>query len=102
MLQLPPTDLEPLAVAPRDACGLLGISNTRLYHILGTGELESYHDGRSRRIPLAAIRKYIAKRLAASTGRRGRGRPPGSKNKPWPAERAAARAVAEQLVEGKA
>ena len=69
------TDLEPLVVAPRTACTLLGISNTRLYAILGSGELESYHDGRARRIPLAAIRKYIAQRLAARTGKRGRGRP---------------------------
>jgi len=68
--------VEPLVVAPRQACALLGISNTRLYHILGTGELASYHDGRARRIPLAAIRKYIAERLAANpTGKRGRGRP---------------------------
>jgi len=67
--------VEPLVVTPREACTLLGISNTLLYRILGSGELESFHAGRARRIPMAAIRKYIAQRLAASTGKRGRGRP---------------------------
>jgi excisionase family DNA binding protein len=74
-------DTERLAVTPRDACFLLSIGNTRLYYLIKTGELESYVDGHSRRIPMAAIRKFIERRSAATSGRRGRGRPPGSKNK---------------------
>jgi excisionase family DNA binding protein len=76
-----PNAFEPLVVSPRDACTLLGIGNTRLYAILKSGELESYHDGSARRITLASIQKYIADRIDADTGKRRRGRPPGSKNK---------------------
>lgn len=70
--------LEPLVVTPREACKLLGIGNTRLYRLLGAKEISSYHDGRARRIPLSAIRSYVARRIEASMGprpKRGRGRP---------------------------
>jgi excisionase family DNA binding protein len=39
--------LEPLAVSPRQACLLLGVGNTRLYQLIGAGELEAYHEGRA-------------------------------------------------------
>ena len=59
--------LEPLAVAPRHACILLGIGNTRLYELIGNGELESYLEGRARRITMQSIRRRIARLLAAAT-----------------------------------
>jgi excisionase family DNA binding protein len=71
----PTTDLEPIVVAPREARRLLGVSNSHLYHLLKSGELESFHSRRARRIPVAAIHKYIARQLAAATGKRPRGRP---------------------------
>ena len=61
-----PAGVEPLVVRPRDACRLLSIGNTRLYEMIGAGELESYRDGRGRRITVESIRRYIARRLAAS------------------------------------
>jgi len=67
--------IEPLVVSPREACALLGIGNTRLYRLLGDKVLDSYKDGKSRRIPMAAIRSYIERRIDESMGRRGRGRP---------------------------
>jgi excisionase family DNA binding protein len=69
---------EPLVVTPRQACKLLGIGNTHLYRLLGAKELESYTDGRARRIPLSSIRSYVARRIEASMGPRPkrRGRPP--------------------------
>ena len=67
--------IEPLVVSPREACALLGIGNTRLYRLLGDKVLDSYKDGKSRRIPMAAIKSYIEHRIAESTGKRGRGRP---------------------------
>ena len=72
--------LEPLAVSPREACRLLGIKNTRFYQLLAAGELETYRDGRMRRVTMRSIRARIARLLAAegATGaapRRGRGRP---------------------------
>ena len=47
---------EPLAVAPRTACLLLSVGNTRLYQLIRTGELVSYCEGRARRITMASIR----------------------------------------------
>jgi len=59
--------LEPLAVTPRQACILLNIGNTRLYELIGSGELESYREGRARRITMRSIRNRIARLLAAAT-----------------------------------
>jgi len=59
--------LEPLAVSPRQACVLLNVGLTRLYELLGSGELESYLDGRSRRITMRSIRRRI-KRLLKDSG----------------------------------
>jgi excisionase family DNA binding protein len=50
---------EPLAVSPRQACLLLGVGITRLYELIGNGELESYQDGRARRITMQSIRRRI-------------------------------------------
>jgi len=66
---------EPLVVSVAEARRLLGISNTAFYGRV-LPELETFKIGRARRVPLAAIRRYIAQRLAANpTGKRGRGRP---------------------------
>jgi excisionase family DNA binding protein len=62
-------EIEPLAVPPRQACHLLSIGNTRLYELIAAGEIESYLDGRSRRITMASIRTRIA-RLPANVGAR--------------------------------
>jgi excisionase family DNA binding protein len=53
----------PLAVRPREACRLLSIGNTYLYQLLGAGALESYLDGRARRITMDSIHRHIARRL---------------------------------------
>jgi excisionase family DNA binding protein len=59
-------EIEPLAVPPRVAWHLLGCGNTHGYELLDAGELESYRDGRSRRITMQSIKDYIARRIAAS------------------------------------
>jgi excisionase family DNA binding protein len=67
-----------LLVKPKAAWRMLGCSNTHGYELLAAGELDSFRDGRSRKITVESIRRYIARRLAASTGprsTRGRGRP---------------------------
>jgi excisionase family DNA binding protein len=70
--------IEPLAVSPRQACLLLGVGTTRLYQLIGAGELVSYHEGRARRITTASIRARVA-RLAGAPDQtpqpRRRGRP---------------------------
>lgn len=70
-----PARVEPLVVTPREACALLNIGNTRLYRLLGDKQIDSYREGRARRITMASIKSYIARCLAESMGKRGRGRP---------------------------
>jgi excisionase family DNA binding protein len=42
---------------------MLDCGNTRLYELLKTKELKSYLDGRSRRITVDSIHRYIATHL---------------------------------------
>jgi len=59
-------DIEPLVVKPKVAWRMLGCGNTRGYELIAAGELESFKDGRSRKIIVASIKRYIERRLAAS------------------------------------
>jgi hypothetical protein len=76
-----PSDCEgTLLVKPKIAWKMLACSNTRGYELLAAGELDSFLDGRSRKITVDSIRQYIARRLAStdnSTNVQGRlrGRP---------------------------
>ena len=57
-----------LVVKPRQACRLLDCGHKRLYQLLAEGQLESFKDGRSRKITVESIRRYIARGLAAPGG----------------------------------
>jgi excisionase family DNA binding protein len=59
-------NLEPLVVKPKTAWRMLACGNTRGYELIAAGELESFRDGRSRKITVASIKAYIARRLTAS------------------------------------
>jgi hypothetical protein len=63
-----PSDLAPLVVKPREARCMLACGNTRLYELLAAKELDSFLDGRSRKITVESIRRYIARRLATAVG----------------------------------
>jgi excisionase family DNA binding protein len=54
--------LEPLVVRPRVAWRLLGCGNAYGYRLIAAGELESYRDGRARKITVESIRRYIKRR----------------------------------------
>jgi excisionase family DNA binding protein len=56
-------ELKPLVVKPRKACVLLSCSHRRLYKLIADGELQSFKDGRSRKITVASIDQYIARKL---------------------------------------
>jgi len=62
------SEVEPLVVKPKEARRMLACSNTRLYELLATRALESFLDGRSRKITVDSIRRYIALRLARTEG----------------------------------
>jgi excisionase family DNA binding protein len=55
-----------LAVSPREAFRMLGVGNTYGYELLAAGELESYKDGRLRRITVRSIKARQERLLAQS------------------------------------
>jgi excisionase family DNA binding protein len=67
--------LEPLAVSPRQACILLDCGPTYLYGLIDSGEVESYREGRSRKITSRSIHNHQERQLAAERRRRQRKTP---------------------------
>jgi hypothetical protein len=59
--------IEPLLVRPRDAWQMLDCGNTHGYALLNAGELESFLAGRSRKITVESIHRYIGRKLAAAS-----------------------------------
>ena len=62
----PPAASVAIAVPPAEASRLLSISLSRLYALLRAGELDSYAEGRARRITVMSIHNYIERQLAES------------------------------------
>jgi excisionase family DNA binding protein len=62
----------PLVVSPNQAMKALMVSRATLYGLINAGELESYTEGRSRRITVESINAYVKRRLAEEAKRRGR------------------------------
>jgi excisionase family DNA binding protein len=71
-----PTD-DRIVVKPRKAAEMLGCGITRLYELIKASEIQSFKDGRSRKITTDSIRAYIDRHLTPKdvTQRRRRGRP---------------------------
>jgi hypothetical protein len=65
---------ERLVVSPRRARRMLDTGNTRLYELLNAGELESYLDGRSRKIIVESIHRYVQRRRQEAQGKADRGK----------------------------
>ena len=67
-----PIDGGQLVISPRRAQFLLDIGKTRLYELIDAGEINSFLEGRSRKITTVSIRRFIERRLAhqrAMTGK---------------------------------
>jgi hypothetical protein len=58
--------IEPLLVGPGEAWKMLRCGNTYGYGLLSSGELDSFLDGKKRKITVASIHRYIARKLAAA------------------------------------
>lgn len=56
--------------SPNEAMKTLLVSRETLYRLINTGELESYTEGRARRITNRSIAAYQERRLAAEAERR--------------------------------
>jgi excisionase family DNA binding protein len=52
------TDVE-LLLTPTEAARRLSLGRTRLYQLIGSGELASVRVGKLRRIPARALRAYV-------------------------------------------
>jgi excisionase family DNA binding protein len=73
MSQLQAVILEaPLVASPNQAMKALLVSRSTLYSLINAGELDSYTEGRSRRITVKSIGAYVERRLEAEAARRGR------------------------------
>jgi len=62
----------PIVASPNQAMALLQISRKTLYRLINEGELESYTEGKSRRITVKSMGALVERRLAADAKRRGR------------------------------
>ncbi|EIG56072.1 helix-turn-helix domain-containing protein [Bradyrhizobium sp. WSM1253] len=60
----------PLVASPNQAMKTLLVSRETLYKLINAGELESYTEGKSRRITVASIDAYVKRRLATEAQRR--------------------------------
>ncbi|MCP3461886.1 helix-turn-helix domain-containing protein [Bradyrhizobium sp. CCGUVB23] len=62
----------PLVASPNQTMRAIQVSRKKLYELINSGELESYTEGKSRRITIKSINEYIERRLATEAIRRGR------------------------------
>jgi excisionase family DNA binding protein len=60
------TNMTPLVVKMRGACTLLGSSRWRISKLIARGELQSFKDGRSRKIVVASIEDYVKRQVAGN------------------------------------
>jgi hypothetical protein len=52
-----------LVVSPLMAMAMLDVGRTRLYQLLAARELESYHEGKSRKITVRSIQQRVQRKL---------------------------------------
>jgi excisionase family DNA binding protein len=58
-----------LLLSPSEAARRLSLGRTRLYQLLGSGELASVQVGKLRRIPTRALRDYVDGLVATQSRR---------------------------------
>jgi excisionase family DNA binding protein len=75
-------DVGPLIVKPQEARRMLACSNTRLYELLAERELDSFLDGRSRKITVESVHRYITRRLTPTDNSAGTNAQPRSRGRP--------------------
>jgi len=58
--------MDRLCYRPGEVAEIVGISRSKAYELLASGEIPSIRIGHSVRVPADALRAYIADRLAAA------------------------------------
>ena len=67
------TGVVPLLLTIPQAAAVLAVGRTTVYELIGAGDLEAVHIGRSARVPLAALEDYVERqRRGRVTVRRSR------------------------------
>lgn len=64
------TTNQTLSYKVEDAVKVTGLSRSRIYQAIGTGELRSFLAGKRRMVTAAALQEWIAKLEQASQGRK--------------------------------
>jgi hypothetical protein len=59
-----------IVCSPRTAMVMLDCEREKLYQLLNSGEIESYLEGKSRKIVIASIHAHVERRLAAARAKR--------------------------------
>jgi excisionase family DNA binding protein len=62
----PHAGFDRLVVTPAQARKLLGVGNTYLYQLIKEGAIDSYNEGRGRRITVSSILAHIQRKLEAA------------------------------------
>jgi excisionase family DNA binding protein len=57
--------IEPLLVRVEEAARILSLSHSTIYEMMDSGELPSVRRGAARRIPVAALREWVARQYEA-------------------------------------
>ena len=57
--------VEPLVVSVKEGCAILRTGVTRLYELIHAGEIQSFSDGRSRKILVSSLKDYVKRQLSA-------------------------------------
>jgi excisionase family DNA binding protein len=61
--------LQPLVVGPNTAQIMLSCGLNEIYRLIHAGDLESYKEGKSRKITTASIRRYVDRRAKAAAAK---------------------------------
>jgi hypothetical protein len=54
-----------LGVPFKQGCKIIGVGPTRGYELMNSGEIESYRDGKSRKLVFASLKAYVDRQIAA-------------------------------------
>ena len=60
-----PRDIDPILLTITEAATALAIGRTTVYELIGAGDLDVVHIGRSSRIPVDAIHQFVAAKRAS-------------------------------------
>lgn len=64
--------MERIAFPLDEAASMLGMSRRQIYRVIDSGELEAFHEGRSRKVSRRALDAYVARREEEARQQRGR------------------------------